>query len=164
MCFLPTETGTVITKALVDGHFNMSEGTELISRVCLIYTSTLLLQPNKLEIQHCANLVTQDHTNYLSFAAASLNESTLSYEFQLEKKGTFFQDGYTGTYWFQFSFKAIVKAVSYSKWKLLHDQSIIEVTYQSVKCLITKICFQLLNITKSSSESESVIVNPYEGK
>ena len=47
-----------------------------------------LLKEDKLEIQHCADLVTQDHTSYLSFATASIN-SGLPYQFQLKEGGQF---------------------------------------------------------------------------
>lgn len=153
----PTETGTVTIKALVGGHFNMPEGTELISVVYVIFTSIPLLRPAKLEIQHCANLVTQDHTNYLSFAAAPLNKSTFPYEFQLEKGGKFYRDDQYGSISLsQFSLIAIVKSISCPIWKLIGNQSISEET--------SKPCSQLLDIAEPLQGSESVTINPSKGK
>lgn len=162
----PTETGTITIKALVGGHFNMPEETELVSVVYVIFTSTPLLRPAKLEIQHCANLVTQDHTNYLSFATAPFNESDLPYEFQLEKGGTFYQDDQYGSISLsQFSLIAIVKSIACPIWKLMGNQSISEGTFQGVNSsFITKPSSQLLDITEALLGSESVTINPSEGK
>lgn len=162
----PTETVRITIKALVGGHFNMPKGTELISVVYVVFTSKPLLQPVELGIQHCANLVTQDHTSYLSFASAPLNESNLPYEFQLEKGGKFYQnDQYGSIALSQFSLIAIVKSISCPIWKLIGNQSISEETYQNVKSSFnSKPCSQLLDVTKSSSAIESVVIIPSEGK
>ena len=162
----PTETGRITIKALVGGHFNMPKGTELISVVYGVFTSKPLLQPVELEVQHCTNLVTQDHIRYLSFASAPLNESNLPYEFQLEKGGKFYQnDQYGSIFLSQFSLIAIVKSISCPILKLIGNQSISEDTYQNVKSSFnSKPCSQLLDVTKSSSAIESVVVIPSEGK
>ena len=98
--------------ALVAGQFVLPEDTELISVVYHISVSKPLLKPVKLEIQHCAHLVTEDHTSYLSFATASINQSDLPYQFMLEEGGEFRPgDQYGSIYLSQFSLKAIIKAI-----------------------------------------------------
>ena len=69
------------------------------------------LKQVKLEIQHCADLVTQDHTSYLSFATASVNTG-LPYQFKLEDGGQFHTgDQYGSIYLSQFSSWAIIKFI-----------------------------------------------------
>ena len=85
----PTETNEIAVTALVGGKFQLPEGTELISAVYAISVSRPLLQSVKLEIQHCADIVTQDHASYLSFATASVNQPVLPYQFELEEGGQF---------------------------------------------------------------------------
>ena len=153
----PTETGRITIKALVGGHFNMPKGTELISVVYVIFTSKPLLQPVELEIQHCANLVTQDHTNYLSFASAPLNESNLPYQFQLEKGGKFYQnDQYGSIFLSQFSLIAIVKSDSCPIWKLFDSHRTSKETTKS-----SQPSTQLQRVTEST---ESLIIKPTIGK
>ena len=84
-----TETNEIAVTALVGGQFQLPEGTELISAVYAISVSKPLLQSVKLEIQHCADIVTQDHASYLSFATASVNQPVLPYQFELEEGGQF---------------------------------------------------------------------------
>ena len=107
----PTETNEIAVTALVGGQFKLPEETELISAVYAISVSKPLLQSVKLEIQHCADIVTQDHTSYLSFARASVNQSVLPYQFELEKGGQFFPcEQYGSIYLTQFSLKGVVKS------------------------------------------------------
>ena len=90
----------------------MPEETELISAVYIISVSKQLLKSIKLEIQHCARLVTRDHANYLSFATASIQQSTtLPYKFQLQEGGQFYPDDqYDSINLTYFCLKAIVKS------------------------------------------------------
>ena len=105
------DTSEVAVRALVGGHFQFPEGTELISAVYGISVSTPLNKSVKLEIQHCAELLTEDHTSYLSFVTASLN-SELPYQFELQEGGQFYPgDQYGSIYLPDFCFKAIVKFV-----------------------------------------------------
>ena len=83
-----TDTIEVAITALVGGQFQLPEGTELISAVYALSVSKPLLKPVKLEIQHCADIVTEDYTIYLSFATASVNVGLL-YQFQLKEGGEF---------------------------------------------------------------------------
>ena len=107
----PSDTSDVAVRALVGGQFQLPEGTELISAVYGISVSKPLLKSVKFEIQHCADLLTEDHTTYLSFVTAPFN-SELPYQFELEDRGTFFPgDQYGSIYFSHFSFKAIVKYI-----------------------------------------------------
>ena len=105
----PTDTCEVSVAALVGGQFQLPEETELISAVYNITVSKSLLKSIKLEIQHCAHLITIDHTIYLSFVTASIQQSTtLPYNFQLQEGGQF--------YLTHFCLKAIVKSRSDPFW------------------------------------------------
>ena len=106
-----TDTNELAMTALVGGQFQLPEGTELISAVYALSVSKPLLKPVKLEIQHCADLVTQDHTSYLKFATASVDVG-LPYQFQLKEGGEFHPDDqYGSTCLSQFSLWAIVKYI-----------------------------------------------------
>ena len=106
-----TDTSEVAMAALVGGQFQLPDGTELISAVYALSVSKPLLKPVKLEIQHCADLITEDHTSYLSFAAASVNVG-LPYQFQLKEGGQFNPgDQYGNICLSQFSLWAIVKYI-----------------------------------------------------
>ena len=97
--------------ALVGGKFQFPEGTELISAVYVISLSKSLLKPVKFEIQHCAHLVTEDHTRYLSFVSADFNQPVLPYKFKLQEGGEFLPgDQYGSIYLPHFCLKAIVKS------------------------------------------------------
>ena len=133
----PTDTSEVAISALVGGQFQFPEGTELISAVYGISVSKPLFRPVKIEIQHCADLVTQDHTSYLSFVTASLGG--LPYHFQLEEeRGQFHHGGQYGSvcliYLSQFSLKAIVKSTSLKQ----SIQGITAVYYEVLKVFLTQ--------------------------
>ena len=83
--------------ALIGGQFTFPKGTELISIVYSVSIAKPLLKPVKLEIQHCAHLVTQDHTSYLSFVIASSKQPVLPYQFQLLKGGQFYPGNQYGS-------------------------------------------------------------------
>ena len=90
------------------------------SVVYSISVSKPLLKPVKLEIQHCAHLVTEDHTSYLSFATASIDQPVLPYQFQLEEGGEFYPgDQYGSISLSQFSLKSIIKSLTRRFRKLL---------------------------------------------
>ena len=106
-----TDTSEVAMTALVGGQFQLPEGTELISAVYALSVSKPLLKPIQLEIQHCADLVTEDHTSYLNFVTASVNVG-LHYHFQLKEGGEFHPgDQYGSICLSQFSLWAIVKYI-----------------------------------------------------
>ena len=105
----PTDTCEVSVAALVGGQFQLPEESELISAVYNISVSKPLLKPVTLEIQHCADIVTQDHTSYLCFATASVN-TELPYQFQLKDGGHFHPgDQYGSISLSQFSLWCVVK-------------------------------------------------------
>ena len=105
-----TDTSDIAIVALVGGHFQLPEDSELISIVYAISVSKPLQREVKLEIQHCACLVTEDHTSYLSFVTAPFDQPVLPYQFQQEDGGQFFLGNQYGSISLsQFSFKAIAK-------------------------------------------------------
>ena len=107
----PTDTCEVSVRALVGGGFQLPEDTELISAVYSISVSKPLLKQVILEIQHCADVVTQDHTSYLSFAKASVNTG-LPYQFNLVEGGQFHTgDQYGSICLSKFSLWAIIKFI-----------------------------------------------------
>ena len=106
----PTESSEITITALVGGCYDLPEGTELISALYIITVSMPLQQPVKLEIQHCAHLVTDDHASYLSFVTASINQPV---QFQIEEGGQFYPDNQYGSiYLSQFSVKGIIKSMT----------------------------------------------------
>ena len=115
-----TETSELAVTSLIGGQFVLPEDTELISVVYGISVSKPLLKPVKLEIQHCAHLVTEDDTSYLSFATASINQPVLPYQFVLEVEGEFRPgDQYGSISLSQFSLKSIIKSLTRPFRKLL---------------------------------------------
>ena len=103
----PTESSEITITALVGGCYDLPEGTELISALYSMTISMPLQQPVKLEIQHCAYLVTEDHASYLSFVTASINQPV---QFQIEEGGQFYPGNQYGSiYLSQFSVKGIIK-------------------------------------------------------
>ena len=108
----PADTSEIALRALVGGQFQLPKDTELVSGVYAFSVSKPLLKPVKLEIQHCVNLVTRDHTSYLSFATASIKQSTtLPYKFQLQEGGQFNPDDRYGRISLpHFCLEAIVKS------------------------------------------------------
>ena len=84
----------------------------MISAVYHINVSKPLLKSIKLEIQHCAHLVNKDHTSCLSFATASIQQSTtFPYKFQLQKGGQFNPGDHYGIMnLIHFCLKTIVKS------------------------------------------------------
>ena len=85
-----TETCKISVRALVGGKFKFPERMKLSSAVYAISISEPLLKPVKLEIQHYAHVVVQEHTRYLSFVAASLKQDGQHYNFEVKKGGQFF--------------------------------------------------------------------------
>ena len=106
----PTETSEVALSALVGGQFQFPESSVPISAIYAISVSKPLLQPVKLEIQHCADLVTKDHTKYLSFATAFYKQDLPPYKFQLTEGGHFYPGNQYGSIFLsKFSFLVILE-------------------------------------------------------
>ena len=114
----PADTSEIALRALVGGQFQLPKDTELVSGVYAFSVSKPLLKPVKLEIQHCAHLITKDHTSYLSFATASIQQSTtLPYKFRLQEGGQFNPgDQYGRISLPHFCLKAIVKSCTDPFW------------------------------------------------
>ena len=105
-----TETAEVVVVALVGGQFVLPENTELVSAVYAIFVSKPLLQPLKLDIQHCVSIDTEEHSTYLSFATAA-NVDVIPYQFVLKEGGQFSSKSQYGSIFLsQFSRWGIVKA------------------------------------------------------
>lgn len=69
----------------------------------------------KLEIQHCARIITQDETKYLSFATGTADQPVLPYQLQEETGGLFYPGHkYGSIYLSHFCFKAIIKQKLYA--------------------------------------------------
>ena len=92
-----SEICEISVTVLIGGQFAFPKGTELVSIVYCISIAKPLLKPVKLEIQHCAHIVTEDHTSYLSFVIASSKQPVLPYQFQLLKGGEFYPDNQYGS-------------------------------------------------------------------
>ena len=106
----PTESSEITITALVGGCYDLPEGTELISAVYVIAISMPLQRRVKLEMQHCAHLVTEDHASYLSFVTASINQPV---QLQIEEGGQFYPGNQYGSiYLSQFSVKGIIKSMT----------------------------------------------------
>ena len=73
------------------------KNTLLVSAVYAVRVSKPLLQPLRLDVQHCVNLVRPSQTNYLKFAIAPVNTPTLPYEFRAVEGGQFTINSYYGS-------------------------------------------------------------------
>ena len=158
--FFPTDMVEIAVTALIGGQFQFPEYTELISAVYAVSVSKPLLKEVKLEIQHCADLVTQDHTSYLSFATASVNNGP-PYQFQLKEGGQFCPgDQYGSICLSQFSLWSTIKNLPYRLWRWLtyDDTSVIQpnTTKDSESGMITNYIG-----SSSSDDDESAFQDAY---
>ena len=80
----------ISVKVVVGENFKFPDGVKVISAVYALSIPERLDKPVKLEIQHYAYVVVQEHTSYLSFAAASLKRDGPYYNFEVKKGGEFF--------------------------------------------------------------------------
>ena len=86
---LSTETAEVAVVALVGGQFVFPKNTKVVSAIYAVAVSKPLLQPLRLDLQHCVNLVRPSQTRHLEFAIAPVNTPSLPYEFSLVEGGEF---------------------------------------------------------------------------
>ena len=86
-----SETVELAAVALVGGHFKFPEKTIVVSGIYALdlSVSKSLLQPLRLEIQHCVNLDRPSQAKYLKFVKAPINTSKLPCEFEIIEGGTF---------------------------------------------------------------------------
>ena len=91
-----TETAEVAVVALVGGQFVFPKNTKVVSAIYAVAVSKPLLQPLRLDLQHCVNLVQPSQTRHLKFAIAPINTPSLPYEFLPVKGGKFTVNSYYG--------------------------------------------------------------------
>ena len=91
------ETVELAIAVLVGGEFQFPKETEAVSAIYSLSITKPLAQPIKFKIQHCAQLVTQDHTAYLTFVKASSNQDILPYNFQIVEGGRFYPGSQYGS-------------------------------------------------------------------
>ena len=92
-----TETAEVAVVALVGGQFVFPKNTHVVSAIYAIAVYKPLLQPLRLDLQHCVNLVQPSQTKYLKFAIAPVNTPSLPYEFSPVEGGKFTVNTYYGS-------------------------------------------------------------------
>ena len=92
-----TETAEVAVVALVGGQFVFPKNTKVVSAIYAVTVSKLLLQPLRLDLQHCVNLVQPSQTRHLKFAIALVNTPNLPYEFSPVEGGEFTVNSYYGS-------------------------------------------------------------------
>ena len=81
-----SETVELAAVALVGGHFEFPKNTIVVSGIYALSISKPLLQPLRLEIQHCVNLDKPSQAKYLKFIKAPIN---LPCEFEIIEGGMF---------------------------------------------------------------------------
>ena len=84
-----SDTAEVSVVALVGGQFVFPDNTKLVSGVYAISVSQPLLQPLRLEVQHCVNLTREAQTKCLKFVIASDSSLGLPYTFSTVDGGEF---------------------------------------------------------------------------
>ena len=144
-----SEICEISVTVLIGGQFAFPEETEPISVVYGISISNPLLKPVKLEIQHCAHLVTEDHTSYLSFVIASSKQPVLPYQFQLLKGGQFYpRNQYGSISLSHFCLLGIIKSLFCPIEVLLNSDDISSYTTSTV-----------ITNQPSVSESQEIIIS-----
>ena len=92
-----SETAEVAVVALVGGQFVFPNNTKVVSAIYAVAVSKPLLQPLRLDLQHCVNLVRPSQTRHLKFAIAPVNTPSLPYEFSPVEGGEFTVNSYYGS-------------------------------------------------------------------
>ena len=92
-----SETVEVAVVALVGGEFVFPKNTKVVSAIYAVAVSKPLLQPLRLDLQHCVNLVRPSQTRHLKFAIAPVNTPSLPYEFSPVEGGEFTVNSYYGS-------------------------------------------------------------------
>ena len=92
-----SETAEVAVVALVGGQFVFPKNTKVVSAIYAVAVSKPLLQPLRLDLQHCVNLVRPSQTRHLKFAIAPVNTPNLPYEFSPVEGGEFTVNSYYGS-------------------------------------------------------------------
>ena len=149
---------------MVGGQFQFPKGTEAVSAIYSLSSAKPLAQPIKLEIQHCAQLVTRDQTAYLSFAKASSKQNILPYNFQLIEGGQFYPGSQYGSIFLpHFCLTTIVKSLFGPIAMLLqmkYDNTSSEETVIE-RTIVDQPTYQSQKVTTSSSvDHVPVVVDP----
>ena len=92
-----SETAEVAVVALVGGHFVFPKHTKVVSAIYAVTVSKPLLQPLRLDLQHCVNLARPSQIRHLKFAIAPVNTPNLPYEFSPVEGGEFTVKSYYGS-------------------------------------------------------------------
>ena len=92
-----SETAEVAVVALVGGQFVFPKNTKVVSAIYAVTVSKPLLQPLRLDLQHCVNLVRPSQTRHIKFAIAPVNTPSLPYEFSPVEGGEFTVNSYYGS-------------------------------------------------------------------
>ena len=104
-----SETAEVAVVALVGGQFVFPKNAQVVSAIYAIAVSKPLLQPLRLDLQHCVNLVQPSQTRHLEFVIAPVNTPSLPYEFSPVEGGEFIVNSYYGSiYRYKFCLVGIV--------------------------------------------------------
>ena len=79
----------VKVKVSLSGHFDLPEGSELVSAVYWVYSPHLFLEPLTVEIQHCAAITTPTQCAQLTFIRTKCTQKELPYSFKELDGGSF---------------------------------------------------------------------------
>jgi hypothetical protein len=106
---LSLETAEVAVVAIVGGQFEFPAKTQLVSAIYAISVSRPLIEPLRLDLQHCVNITKQSQIKHLKFVTASFDTPNLPYLFKTVEGGEFtLYNQYGSIYRQKFSFVAIV--------------------------------------------------------
>ena len=134
---LSTATCEIDIQALVGGEFQLPPNTQLVSAIYAVSFAENVHQPVKIGIQHCVQLNNDDQAQYLSFAIAPINPSTLPYKFEIVKGGTF---THHSRYGFierdTFCLVAILRFLGY--YRVPNDLYFGQMCYSKSECVINK--------------------------
>ena len=84
----PGVTASVAVKAILAGQFKLSENRQLISAIYWIYSSEVFLEEVAVNIQHFADLKSEEQCSKCKFVIAKCSQKELPYTFK-EKEGLF---------------------------------------------------------------------------
>ena len=85
---LPGVTANVAVKAILAGHFQLPEDSQLISAIYWISASEVFLKEVAVNIQHCAIIRSEQECSKFRFIIAKCSQKELPYRFR-EKEGVF---------------------------------------------------------------------------
>ena len=86
----------IVVSALIGGHFQFPERTELVSAVYAMSFSKDTSQPVRIDIQHCVSLKNEQQQQQLVFAVAPL-DGGLPFRFEIIEGGNFPLDSEYGS-------------------------------------------------------------------